>query len=309
MSIDNILIVGSGALATFFAARLAASGLTVTMLGTWPAGLRALQSKGACISQDADTPIQCFPIRVVDSPAACQGTRWALVLVKAWQTQRAAQQLSTCLAPDGITLTLQNGLGNQEILRNVLGENRVAIGITTLGARLIKPGLVCPANKGKIILEANPQLTPLVKILRCANFELEIQANMSNMIWHKLAINAAINPITALLGVPNGALLSNASASALMSAAGREVVDVARALGFNLDPQEIEKRIKDVALLTKGNHSSMLQDIARGAQTEIDAICGVVCRAGQEIGVPTPINLTLWQLIEAKAAQPDPTIA
>ncbi len=309
MSIDNILIVGSGALATFFAARLAASGLAVTMLGTWPAGLRALQSKGACISQDADTPIQCFPIRVVDSPAACLGTRWALVLVKAWQTQRAAQQLSTCLAPDGITLTLQNGLGNQEILRDALGANRVAIGITTLGARLIKPGLVCPANKGKIILEANPQLTPLVKILRSANFELEIKANMSTIIWHKLAINAAINPITALLGLPNGALLSNASASALMLAAGREVVDVARALGFNLDPQEIEKRIKDVALLTKGNHSSMLQDIARGAQTEIDAICGVVCRAGQEIGVPTPINLTLWQLIEAKAAQPDPTIA
>jgi 2-dehydropantoate 2-reductase len=308
MSIDNILIVGSGALATFFAARLAASGLAVTMLGTWPEGLRALQSKGACISQDADTPIQCFPIRVVDSPAACLGTRWALVLVKAWQTQRAAQQLSTCLAPDGITLTLQNGLGNQEILQNVLGANRVAIGITTLGARLIKPGLVRPANKGKIIVEANPQLTPLVKILRSANFELEIQANMSTIIWHKLAINAAINPITALLGLPNGALLSNSSASALMSAAGREVVDVARALGFILDPQEIEKRIKDVALLTKDNHSSMLQDIARGAQTEIDAICGVVCRAGQEIGVPTPINLTLWKLIEAKAAQPDPTI-
>jgi 2-dehydropantoate 2-reductase len=308
MSIDNILIVGSGALATFFAARLAASGLAVSMLGTWPAGLRALQSKGACISQDADTPIQCFPIRVVDSPAACPGARWALVLVKAWQTQRAAQQLSTCLAPDGITLTLQNGLGNQEILRNALGANRVAIGITTLGARLIKPGLVRPANKGKIILEANPQLNPLVKILRRANFELEIQANMSTMIWHKLAINAAINPITALLEVPNGALLSNPSASALMLAAGREVVDVARVLGFFLDHQEIEKRIKDVALLTKGNHSSMLQDIARGAQTEIDAICGVVCRAGQEIGVPTPINHTLWQLIEAKASQPDPTI-
>ncbi len=308
MSIDNILIVGSGALATFFAARMAASGLAVTMLAAWPAGLRALQNNGACVSQDADIPIRCFPIRVVDSPVACLGARWALVLVKAWQTQRAAQQLSTCLAPDGITLTLQNGLGNQEILRDALGANRVAIGITTLGARLIKPGLVRPANKGKIILEANPQLTPLVKILRSANFELEIQADMNTMIWEKLAINAAINPITALLGLPNGALLSNSSASALMSAAGREVVDVARALGFNLDAQEIEKSIKDVALLTKDNHSSMLQDIARGAQTEIDAICGVVCRAGQEIGIPTPINLTLWKLIEAKAAQPDPKI-
>ena len=175
MSIERVLIVGSGAMATFFAARLAANGLAVTMLGNWPAGLRALKKNGACISQGADRQTECYPVRVVDSPEECQGAEWALVMVKAWQTQRAAQQLSTCLAADGMALTLQNGLGNLEILQNTLGVNRVAIGITTLGARLIKPGLVYSANAGTIIVEANPKLTPLANVLRSANFELDIQ--------------------------------------------------------------------------------------------------------------------------------------
>lgn len=199
MKNDSILIVGSGALATFFAARLAASGQAVTMLGSWPEGLRALSDQGACLSYADDQPNTCFRVRVVDSPAACQGTHWALVFVKAWQTARAAAQLAACLASDGLALSLQNGLGNREILADTLGLARVAVGSTTLGARIISPGVVRPAGEGIITLPRNPKLNPLIHILKTADFLLEARVDLDAALWQKVAINAAINPLAALL--------------------------------------------------------------------------------------------------------------
>ncbi|MCB0246109.1 MAG: 2-dehydropantoate 2-reductase, partial [Anaerolineae bacterium] len=126
-----VLIVGSGALASFFAARLAATDASVTMLGGWPEGVAALQTRGVCLV-DANGGERCFPVRVTADPSSCRPASHALVLVKSWQTARAAEQLAACLAADGIALTLQNGWGNRETLQAQLGMARVAAGVTTL---------------------------------------------------------------------------------------------------------------------------------------------------------------------------------
>ncbi|MEZ4769665.1 MAG: 2-dehydropantoate 2-reductase [Caldilineales bacterium] len=136
-----VLVVGTGALASFFAARLAAADAQVTMLGRWPDGLAALQARGACLVE-ADGREACWPVRATADPIACRPAGLALVLVKSWQTQRAAAQLASCLAADGIALTLQNGWGNRETLQAQLGAQRVAAGVTTLGATLLGPGRV-----------------------------------------------------------------------------------------------------------------------------------------------------------------------
>ena len=117
----DILIVGTGALATLFAARLTSSGQRITMLGTWPEGLSALRQNGARMI-DANGDEKKFSVHATDDPKECRGAKAAIVLVKSWQTEHAARQLKTCLADDGLAITLQNGLGNWEILVKELDE-------------------------------------------------------------------------------------------------------------------------------------------------------------------------------------------
>lgn len=293
-----LLIVGTGAIASLFAARLSASGVPVTMLGTWSTGLDALKQHGVTFV-DANGHQQTYPVQVTNEPAACAGTRFALVLVKSWQTERAAHQLAVCLAPDGVALTLQNGLGNRDTLAQVLGAQRVALGITTIGANLVAPGHVRLAGDGVITLGVHARLSPLADLLRSAGFVVENDPDPSALLWGKLVINAAINPLTALLDIPNGELLKRPSARALLATVARETASVAVAQGVRLPYPDPVVATETIARRTASNRSSMLQDVSRGAPTEIDAICGAIVQAGEQTGVPTPINRTLWQLIKA----------
>jgi len=294
----EILIVGTGALAVLFAARLTQAGQGVTMLGTWQSGLKALDQDGARLV-DAAGNEQRFPVHVTDDPQDCRGVKYAVVLVKSWQTERAARQLADCLAEDGLSLTLQNGLGNREILTNKLGAGRVVLGTTTIGATLLGPGLVKPGGEGVLSIEAHPVFDPLGEALISAGFELEIVKDVRSLVWGKLVINSAINPLTALLRVTNGELLTRPSARALMHALAEETAAVASServkLAFS-DPQAV---VEQVAHNTAANHSSMFQDIQRGAPTEIDAICGAVTRIGRKNNVPTPNNQVCWRLVQA----------
>ncbi len=297
---DNILIIGTGALATLFAARLARAGHGVTMLGRWSDGVQALREGGARLL-DTHGKDQRFFVTAADDPADCPRHQYALVLVKSWQTGRAADDLGMCLAQDGLAVTLQNGLGNREILAARLGSHRVLLGSTTTGATLLGPGLVKPGGEGKISLEAHPDVGPLRQALESAGFRIDTVSDPSSVVWSKLIINAAINPLTALLRVPNGELLERPSARALMGALARETAAVALAERVPLVARDPVKLVEDVALRTASNHSSMFQDVQRGAPTEIDAICGAVTRAGIRHHVPTPMNQACWQLVEALA--------
>ncbi len=303
MATQSILIVGTGALATLFAARLAAAGNSVTMLGTWAEGLAALSKKGARIDGDG----RAFPVHATDNPAECKGMRYALVLVKAWQTERAARQLSGCLAEDGVALTLQNGLGNDTILARTLrlaqGDAldlpRVARGVTTLGATLLAPGLVRLGGEGPVSLESHPRLSPLEEMIRRAGFVVNVVDDVQSLVWGKLVVSSAINPLTALLRVKNGELLERPSARALMGELARETAGVAKMLGVALPFPGPERAAEEVAQRTAGNQSSMLQDVLRGAPTEIDAINGAVVHLAEEGNLQVPVNRTVWSLVKA----------
>lgn len=296
-----ILIVGTGAMACLFSARLAAVGVPVTMMGTWQAGLEALKEHGVTVVE-GDGVDKSYPVGVISDPAPCAGTRYALVLVKSWQTQRAAHQMAVCLDQDGVALTLQNGLGNRETLAQVLGTRRVALGVTTQGATLIGPGLVRPAGDGVVSLGAHARLSPLADLLRRAGFVVENAPDPVALLWGKLVINAAINPITALLEITNGELLARPAARVLLASAAREAASVAIAQGVQLPYPDPVVASETIAWRTSTNRSSMLQDVSRGAPTEIDAICGAIVGAGEQTGVPTPVSRTLWHLVKAKSS-------
>jgi 2-dehydropantoate 2-reductase len=295
-----LLIAGTGALACLLAARLSASGTQVMLLGSWPEGLAALREHGVRLVESSGRE-KAFPVQAAASAKECVTTPYALVVVKSWQTERTGKTLAQCLAPDGLALTLQNGFGNREALARSLGAGRVAFGVTTAGANLLGPGQVRAAGEGVFTLEAHPRLAPLADMLRRAGFVVETSPDPSGLLWGKLVINVAINPLTALLGVTNGRLLEIPSARSLMSAAAREAAAVAVGLGVRLPYPDPVVAAETIARRTAENLSSMLQDIQRGAPTEIDAICGAIVQTGESLGIPTPINHTLWRLVQAKA--------
>jgi 2-dehydropantoate 2-reductase len=295
---QSLLILGTGAMASLFGARLS-SVANVTLLGTWEAGLQTLARDGVRV-QEADGSVTNHPVRVVRSPQSCRGIKMALVLVKSWQTERAVRQLQDCLDPQGIALTLQNGLGNLQKLQDGVGEERAALGVTTTGATLLGPGRVRVGGNGPTFVSEHPRMEALVELLEAAGFAVEVVGDLDRLIWRKLAINAGINPLTALLGIPNGALLENEAARELMHAAAVETAQVARASGVDFGAEDPETLVEDVARRTASNLSSMLQDLRRGAPTEIDAICGSIVRQGKVAGVATPTNWTLWRLVQAR---------
>lgn len=294
----DILVVGTGALGSLFAARFAQAGYAVTMLGTWKEGLEAIRAHGVLFT-DSNGDQHQLPVHTTDNPRECVGVKNALVLVKAWQTQRAARQLKECLSEAGIAITLQNGLGNRETLIQSLGPDRVALGITTTGATLLGPGSVKAGGEGTISIERNPALGPLEKALRSADFDVHAVDDANSLAWGKLVINSAINPLTALLRVPNGELLQRASAREVMAGLARETARVAYAEQIELPFRDPVAAAEDVARKTAANQSSMLQDVLRGARTEIDAICGAVVHYGEKHQIPTPANWDCWKLVGA----------
>ena len=295
---NNILIVGTGALATLFAARLTEAGFRVTMLGTWKEGIDALRKKGARLI-DANGNEHQFDVHATDDPRECVGAEHALVLVKAWQTERAAHQLKECLAEDGLAVTLQNGLGNRETLAQSLGLERVALGSSTTGATLLGPGLAKAGGEGIISIERNQALGPIEAALRSAKFNVHVVDDAQSLVWGKLVINAAINPLTALLRVTNGELLQRPTAREMMRALACEAAQVAKAENVELPFTDPVAAAEDVARKTAANRSSMLQDVLRNAPTEIDAICGAVVKAAQKHNIDAPANWACWNLIKA----------
>jgi len=294
----SILIAGTGAMACLFAARLAEAGIPVIMLGTWPDGIAAIQKNGVSLI-DINGNKSCYAVTATNDTSRCAGAQYALVLVKSWQTWRAARQLRECLVQDGVVLTLQNGIGNREALAQTLGAKRVALGVTTLGAYLVGPGQTKLAGDGVVTLGMHSRLGPLADMLRKAGFLVENDPDPDVLLWGKLVINAAINPLTALLRVPNGEILKRPTARSLMVTVAREVAAVAVAQGIRLPYPDPVVATETIARRTANNRSSMLMDVERGAPTEIDSICGAVIRAGEQVSVPTPANLTIWQVVKA----------
>lgn len=300
---SSVLIVGTGAMASLFAARLAASGIEVKMLGTWKESIRALNEGGVHLT-DGDGIEQVFPVEATQDPLECVGNKFALILVKSYQTRRAAEQLKICLAKDGIALTLQNGLENDTKLAAVLGEDRVASGVTTIGATLLEPGRVRFGGEGKISLSEHARLSPLSEILSQAGFLVETAQDTESLVWGKLVVNAAINPLTALLKIPNGELLTRRSAHKLMNLVTLETVNVAEAIGVQLPYSDPISVVESVAERTASNKSSMLKDVLRGSQTEIDAISGAIVKIGERKNIPVHLNQALWLLINAIEQKP-----
>ncbi len=290
----HVTIVGTGAMACLFGAQLA-SVAQITLTGSWVDGIAALRTLG--IRVEASQESGSVTVAAVPWGDAIEPADMVLVLVKAWQTEEVARHLQRLLKPGGTALTLQNGLGNLE----ALGPG-ATLGVTYQGATLLGPGRVQPGGSGATWIAAPERI---VQLFQHAGMPAERgdPEQLDGLLWGKLVVNCAINPLTALLRIRNGELLDRPDTRILMEQAARECAAVASARGITLPfPDPVEK-VCEVAHQTAANRSSMLQDVMRGAPTECDAINGAVVRWGEHLGVPTPVNETLYRLVRAAAAR------
>jgi len=296
MKRERVLVVGTGAMACWFAARLVPQ-IEVTMAGRWPEGLEALRRDGVVLEENgAQTSHR---VAVADYSSGLPAFRFALVLVKAFQSVSAAAALRRWLAPDGVAVTLQNGLGNLESLVEALGEDQAALGVTTAGATLVQPGHVRAGGDGPTRIARHLRTPPLVDLLNMAGVQAELSDDALGMAWGKVVLNCAVNPITALLRIPNGGLLRPEAKPAwgVACEAAAEAARVARAAGIRLPYDEPRAELERVVNRTAGNRSSMLQDVEGRRPTEVEAITGAVVARAEEHGVPVPVNRILLALV------------
>lgn len=272
----------------------------MALVGSWAAQLAALQAGLTLIHLDGqETQHQ---LTAVADPALISPVDVALVLLKSWQTAVAPARIVPILPPNGLVITLQNGLGNREQLANALPQHVIGQGVVTIGATLLRPGMVRHAGDGAVYL-AEPQPThplfaPLTAVLRQTGLDVQVSDNVDSLVWGKLAINAAINPLTAVHRLTNGQLADHPTLSGLLRAAAQEVAAVAAAQGIALPFADAAEAAMRVAKRTYDNRSSMRQDVENGRCTEIEAICGAVVRVAAQYRVPVPVNARLWQQVQ-----------
>jgi 2-dehydropantoate 2-reductase len=228
----------------------------------------------------------------------------AIVTTKTPGTAWAAEVAAKILRPDGVALTIQNGLGNYETLVEHVGRDRAALGVIYVGAQLVN-GELRATGPGKLEIgrpratAPRAKLDELAQLLRTGGMDVTVVDDAWPAVWRKIVTNAAVNPLSALLRHTNAELLANASTSRVADCIAREVARVASAAGVSIGEDEAVKQWRAMAALTGANRSSMLQDVEAGRPTEVDAISGAVAREGERRGVSAPLNQAMTVLVSS----------
>tara|TARA_Y100000588_G_scaffold331332_1_gene368905 strand:- start:4524 stop:5474 length:951 start_codon:yes stop_codon:yes gene_type:complete len=227
----------------------------------------------------------------------------AIITGKADSTDTLSSLAEDLLSPGGVAMSIQNGLGHAEILSRRVGPSRVIAGSTTHSAWRDSDGSVHWTGRGSIEIgridgsDPDPVSSILVGTLDEAGLNPTWSQNISSVIWRKLLINVAINPVCAIAGVRNGALVEVPELWAQSLEAMREAESVARASGVDLAGLDTEEYLRKVVENTADNRVSMLQDLMAGRKTEVEVLCGAVVSKGEELGIPTPRNEILLALV------------
>jgi len=296
----RIVIIGAGAMGSLFGGLLSPVA-KVNLVDPWQEHVEAIRRDGLCLVEGGEDKI--LQLSATSDPADVSPADLAIIFLKSHQTEWGAQIARQVLKPDGLALTLQNGLGNRDVLAQVLGTGRTWQGVTAHGATLLGPGRVRHAGFGPTHLETRPNIAAraeqVAALFQQAGIETHLSPDLDSLIWGKLVINVGINALTAILRVPNGVLGQTAPARALMDQAVEEAMQVVRAKGIQLPYDDAFSKVHDVCAATAGNRSSMLQDALRGSRTEIEVINGAIVREAARLGLQAPVNQVLTGLIRA----------
>jgi 2-dehydropantoate 2-reductase len=298
----KIVVVGPGAIGSLFAALLAKSKSAndVWLLDNDPQRAKRLSSSGIKVEGVSD-----FSIKIKITPKAQDIGKADLIIiaVKSHDTEPAVKSIAPILTDETKVLTIQNGVGNLEIISEVVGENRALAGETSHGATLAQEGRVVHAGAGETIIGALDgkifgDLRAIANVFNDAKIKTKMSKDIKTVIWSKLIVNVGINALTALTRLTNGQLIKSEEAKEVLRQAVSEAVKVAKRKGIKLLYDDPLQKVESVCAATSSNVCSMLQDILHKRTTEIDAINGAISRHGRSLGVKTPVNDILFALVK-----------
>lgn len=298
----KIAVLGAGALGCAMGSCLSESGHEVWLINRREDHVETMNTLGLCVQvngADRYTPVKAalHASHVADQIGTVD---LLLVLVKSFHTREAITSSTSIVGPDTVVLSLQNGLGHEDVLAEVVGRDKVVAGKTYAGGVMLGPGRIIRGTEGKetYIGELEGRMTDRVQrvaaAFNAAGLITHISDNIMGTIWEKLLVNVATGALSGITRLAYGDLYQVPEVKACALAAVQEAMDVARACGIGLSVNDPEQPwIKAAAGLPPEFKASMLQSLERGSATEVDYVNGSVVRWGQKCGVPTPVNSTL----------------
>lgn len=226
-----------------------------------------------------------------------------VICVKSYNTKEAIIQSKPLIDDNTAILTLQNGIGNVEIIGEVAGPDNVIGGITSHGATLIELGHIRHAGRGETVIgridgKIPVEMRSIREIFNKAGFELRISRDIKGLLWSKLIINVGINALTAVTRLRNGKLIEFEGTRRILQELVSEASRVAKRKRIKLIYDDPLAKVETVCEATATNISSMLQDVLRKKRTEVDFINGVIVRQAQGLGIPAPVNTMLLDLVK-----------
>jgi 2-dehydropantoate 2-reductase len=290
----EICIFGAGSLGSALGGILSGKN-EVTLIGR-KANMSAVRRSGLKLIGDWDTTVQ---LKALETVRGLEPPELVIITTKAYDTADAVRSCRPWTDEGTMVLTLQNGLGNLELLRKWKRAKAFG-GTTTIGANLLSPGTVRVSGLGRTVIgsDVDPDgARAIVSAFKSCGLLAEDEENISEAIWSKAIVNACINPIAAVLRVPNGKLIESSVISHLMKDVSLECEAVARGAGVGVFSGSMYSRARAVCRDTRKNVSSMLQDVLRGRRTEIGQINGAICYLGNRYGISTPLNDALVAMI------------
>jgi len=314
----HTVVVGAGAVGSFFGAMLARAGHAVTLVGR-AAHVEAIARDGLQLHMGGR--IEAVRVAATTALAAVRDADLVLFCVKSTDTDAVAREMAPLLPERTLVLSLQNGVDNPSaIARHVRGAGQAVVPtVVYVATAMPEPGVVKHFGRGDLVVgpltEADAadaaratQLQALVDLFIAAGVPVRLSPTVMDELWAKLMVNCAYNAISALAQMPYGRLVALPEVRALQQAVVREVVAVAGAEGRRMPLAEAMQAMERIATAMPAQLSSTAQDLARGKATEIDHLNGHVARRGAELGIPTPVNQALHALVKlaesARAAPP-----
>ena len=298
----KIAVVGAGAMGSLFGALLADAGNVVWLYDIWSEHVRAINEKGLKVDREGKT--LTVKIKATENPKEIKTVELVIIFVKSTQTRSAAETARSLIDPKGVVMTLQNGMGNTDIIAEFVPPVQILAGTTSHGATLLGPGHIRHAGPGSTTIGAwadskqgLEQAQKYSKFFNKAGIVTEAVEDVRRIVWNKLLINVGINAITALTAIKNGQILDLEVTKALSRAAVIEAIKVARAKDVDVLENAVDQVFK-IAEATAANRSSMGQDVDNKRQTEISAINGYISNEANIIGIDAPVNQTLTALVE-----------
>lgn len=296
----KIAIVGPGAMGCLYAAFLSKEA-EVWLLDKNDERAKTILEKGVKIEGVSGN--WQAKVNATVNPKDVKSADLIIICVKSYDTKNAINKAKALISDNTMVLTLQNGLGNVEIIGEVIGQDKAIGGVSNQGATLLDAGHIRHAGKGETIIgridgKIPVELRQIREIFNKAGLDTRISRDIKGLIWSKLIINVGINALATITRLNNGKLIEFEGTRQILEAAVTEAVKVAKKKRIKLIYDDPLSKVEAVCEATAANVCSMLQDVLKHKKTEIDFINGVIVRQAQGLSIPVPVNTVLTDLIK-----------